>query len=127
MSKKKLHQIGLSLTALILAPLTSINAFAAADKIVVQRFAQKKNNLQTAKERQEIIKKIIAETLGVDLKKVVANAHFVNDLGGDSIALTELRLRLEEKFNLEISNQQAEKMFYVRDVFAFVENHYSPK
>jgi acyl carrier protein len=126
MSKKKLHQISLSLTALILAPLTSINAFAVSDKIVVQRFAQKRN-LQTAKERQEIIKKLIAEMLGVDLKKVIANAHFIKDLGGDSIALTELRFRLEEKFSLKISNEEAEKMPYVRDVFAFVESNYVPK
>ncbi|HEY0426508.1 MAG TPA: acyl carrier protein [Pyrinomonadaceae bacterium] len=127
MSKKTLHKISLSLVALALAPLTGINTLAATDKLVTQRFARKKNNLQTAKERQEIIRKIIAETLGADLKKVVANAHFVKDLGGDSIALTELRFQLEEKFNLKISNEQAEKMPYVRDVFAFVESHYVPK
>ena len=128
MFRKKIGRIGWSLTALVLTQLTSFHVLAATDKTAAGFWrTQEKKGAQTAKQRQEIVRRIIAETLAVNVKKVVSGAHFVKDLAMHSLGSTELRLRLEEKFNLEISNDDAAKMPYVSDVFAFVEKHHSTK
>ena len=59
---------------------------------------------------EERVKKIIVEQLGVDGSEVKREAHFVNDLGADSLDTVELVMALEEEFDMEIPDEQAEKI-----------------
>ena len=63
---------------------------------------------------------LIAEQLGVDITEVTENKSFIEDLNADSLDLTELIMTLEEKFGIEISDEQAEKLKSVGDVVSFV-------
>jgi acyl carrier protein len=72
---------------------------------------------------EEKVKKIIAEKLGVDLSEVVPEASFVNDLGADSLDLVELIMTMEEEFEMEISDEQAEKLVTVKNVIDFINSH----
>ncbi|SMC79408.1 acyl carrier protein [Desulfocicer vacuolatum DSM 3385] len=68
------------------------------------------------------VKKIIAEKLsGIDLEDVVSDASLVDDLGADSLALVELIMSMEEAFDMEIDDDDAEKMVTVQDIVAYVE------
>lgn len=64
----------------------------------------------------------IAEQLGVDVKEVTESKSFIEDLNADSLDLTELIMTLEEKFNVEIADEQAEKLKTVKDVIDFVKS-----
>ncbi|WP_411823483.1 acyl carrier protein [Leptospira sp. 'Mane'] len=64
----------------------------------------------------EKIKSIIVEQLGVDELEVTKDAHFINDLGADSLDTVELVMALEEEFGIEISDEAAEKIQTVDDV-----------
>jgi len=68
---------------------------------------------------QEVIA-IIAEQLGVDKNEVTASKSFVEDLNADSLDLTELVMTLEEKFDVEIPDDKAEKLKTVKDVIDFI-------
>lgn len=68
---------------------------------------------------QEVIA-IVAEQLGVDREEVTATKSFVEDLNADSLDLTELIMTLEEKFDVEISEDKAEKLKTVKDVIDFI-------
>ncbi|AAD18444.1 acyl carrier protein [Chlamydia pneumoniae TW-183] len=63
---------------------------------------------------------IIVEQLGVDPKEVNENSSFIEDLNADSLDLTELIMTLEEKFAFEISEEDAEKLRTVGDVFTYI-------
>lgn len=63
---------------------------------------------------------IVSEQLGVDAKDVTPSKSFVEDLNADSLDLTELIMTLEEKFDIEIAVDQAEKLKTVQDVIDFV-------
>ena len=63
---------------------------------------------------------IIAEQLSVDKGKVVASASFVDDLGADSLDLVELIMAMEESFDIEIPDEDAEKIMTVQDAIAYV-------
>ena len=67
------------------------------------------------------IKSIIAEQLGVKPEEVTPNASFVDDLGADSLDTVELIMALEEEFNVEIPDEDAEKMKTVGDVIKYIE------
>jgi acyl carrier protein len=69
---------------------------------------------------EDKIKKIVAEKLSVDLDEVVPEASFVDDLGADSLDLVELIMSMEEEFDIEISDEQAEKLLTVKDVLDYV-------
>lgn len=69
---------------------------------------------------EDKVKKIIVEKLGVDLSDVVSEASFVNDLGADSLDLVELIMTMEEEFEMEISDDDAEKLATVQDVITFI-------
>jgi len=69
---------------------------------------------------EDKVKKIIAEKLGVDLEEVVPEASFVDDLGADSLDLVELIMSMEEEFDTEISDEDAEKIQTVKDAIDFV-------
>lgn len=67
------------------------------------------------------IKGIIAEQLGVKPEEVTPNASFVDDLGADSLDTVELIMALEEEFNIEIPDEDAEKMKTVGDAIKYIE------
>lgn len=72
---------------------------------------------------EDKVKKIIAEKLSVDLDEVVPEASFVDDLGADSLDLVELIMSMEEEFDVEISDEDAEKMTSVKDALEYVNQH----
>ncbi len=72
---------------------------------------------------QERVKQIIVEQLGVDEAEVTANASFVDDLGADSLDRVELVMAFEEAFELEISDEDAEKINTVQDAVTYIEQH----
>ena len=63
---------------------------------------------------------IIVEQLSVDRDKVVPGASFVDDLGADSLDLVELIMAMEEEFDVEIPNEEAEKIVTVQNAIDFV-------
>lgn len=63
---------------------------------------------------------IVAEQLGVDPTEVTPSKSFVEELNADSLDLTELIMTLEEKFNIEIPEDKAEKLKTVQDVIDFL-------
>ena len=67
------------------------------------------------------VKQIIVEQLGVDAAEVTPNAHFVNDLGADSLDTVELVMALEEEFDTEIPDEQAEKIQTVGQAIDYIE------
>ncbi len=69
---------------------------------------------------EEKVKHIIAEKLGVELSEVVPEASFVDDLGADSLDLVELIMSMEEAFDIEIADEDAEKIVRVKDAIDFV-------
>ena len=69
---------------------------------------------------EDKVKKIIAEKLSVDLSEVVPEASFVDDLGADSLDLVELIMTMEEEFDIDISDEDAEKMESVKDAMEYV-------
>ena len=71
------------------------------------------------------VKDIICEQLGVDAADVVDDASFVDDLGADSLDLVELIMAMEEAFDVEIADEEAEKLRTVKDAVAYVETHKS--
>lgn len=69
---------------------------------------------------EERVKAIVAEQLGVDADQVTAEASFMDDLGADSLDTVELVMALEEEFDIEISDEDAEKIQTVKDATAYV-------
>ncbi len=67
------------------------------------------------------VKSIIAEQLGVKVEEVTDAASFVDDLGADSLDTVELVMALEEEFNIEIPDEDAEKMTNVGEAVRYVE------
>jgi acyl carrier protein len=63
---------------------------------------------------------IIVEQLSVDRDKVVSGASFVDDLGADSLDLVELIMAMEEEFDVEIPDEEAEKIVTVQNAIDFV-------
>ena len=63
---------------------------------------------------------IIVEQLGVDPEKVKAEASFIDDLGADSLDIVELVMAMEEEFDLEIPDEDAEKLKTVNDVQTYL-------
>lgn len=66
---------------------------------------------------------IIVEQLSVDKEKVVPNANFVDDLGADSLDQVELIMAMEEAFDIEIPDEDAEQIKTVQDAINYVEKH----
>jgi acyl carrier protein len=71
----------------------------------------------------EKVKQIIVEQLGVDEAEVTPNASFVDDLGADSLDTVELVMAFEEAFEIEIPDEEAEKIRTVHDAVSYIEQH----
>ena len=69
---------------------------------------------------EEQVKGIVAENLGVNMEEVVNSASFVEDLGADSLDTVELVMALEEEFETEIPDEDAEKITTVQEAIDFV-------
>jgi acyl carrier protein len=74
---------------------------------------------------EERVKKIVAEQLGVKLEEVTNDASFVEDLGADSLDTVELVMALEEEFETEIPDEEAEKITKVQEAIDYVLSHMS--
>lgn len=68
----------------------------------------------------EKVQKIVAEQLGVDASEVKPEANFANDLGADSLDTVELVMALEEEFDIEIPDEEAEKILTVQQAVDFI-------
>ena len=69
----------------------------------------------------ERVKDIIVEQLGVNSEQVVDNAKFIEDLGADSLDTVELVMALEEEFEAEIPDEEAETLTTVGEAIAYIE------
>jgi acyl carrier protein len=74
---------------------------------------------------EQRVKEIIVEQLGVNEGEVKPEAKFVDDLGADSLDLVELVMALEEEYNMEISDEDAEKILTVGDAIEYIKGHVS--
>jgi acyl carrier protein len=77
--------------------------------------------MASADEIAERIKSIIVEQLGVSLEEVTPEASFIEDLGADSLDIVELIMALEEEYDMEIPDEDAEKIQAVQDVISYVQ------
>ncbi len=72
---------------------------------------------------EDKVKKIIAEKLSVDLDEIVPEASFVDDLGADSLDLVELIMSMEEEFDVDISDEDAETLVTFQDAIDYIKKH----
>ena len=72
---------------------------------------------------EDKVKQIIVEQLGVDEGEVTPNASFVDDLGADSLDTVELVMAFEEAFDIEIPDEDAEKIRTVKDAVEYIDKH----
>ena len=77
--------------------------------------------MATPEEISERVKSIIVEQLGVSLEEVTPQASFIEDLGADSLDIVELIMALEEEYDLEIPDEDAEKIQTVEDVTKYIQ------
>ncbi|MDQ7056364.1 acyl carrier protein [Persephonella sp.] len=69
---------------------------------------------------EERIKEIIADQLGIDVEQIKPESKFVDDLGADSLDVVELIMAFEEEFDVEIPDEDAEKIQTVGDVIEYI-------
>ncbi|HDP66984.1 MAG TPA: acyl carrier protein [Candidatus Marinimicrobia bacterium] len=70
----------------------------------------------------EKVQEIVAEKLGVEKSKITKEASFIDDLGADSLDTVELIMKMEEEFDIEIPDEEAEKLRTVGDVVNYLDN-----
>jgi acyl carrier protein len=81
--------------------------------------------MATPEEISERVKSIIVEQLGVSLEEVTPAASFIEDLGADSLDIVELIMALEEEYDMEIPDEDAEKIQTVDDVIKYIQSKQS--
>jgi len=74
---------------------------------------------------EERVKKIIVERLNVDEEEVTQDASFIDDLGADSLDIVELVMAMEEEFEVEIPDEEAEKIQTVGQAIDYIKEHTS--
>jgi acyl carrier protein len=79
--------------------------------------------MMTKEEILARIQEMIAETLEIDGSTVTENTSIIDDLGADSISIMEFTLALEDEFNIEISDEDAENIRTIGDVVEYVASH----
>ncbi len=72
---------------------------------------------------EEKVKEIIIDQLGVDENQVGGTASFIDDLGADSLDTVELVMALEEEFDIEIPDEDAEKIICVQNAIDYIKSH----
>ena len=72
---------------------------------------------------EQKVKEIVAEQLERDVNEVTADASFVDDLGADSLDIVELVMKMEEAFEIEIPDEEAEKIKTVKNVVEYIQAH----
>jgi acyl carrier protein len=72
---------------------------------------------------EDKVKEIIVDQLGVDAEQVTPEASFIDDLGADSLDTVELVMAFEEEFNLEIPDEDAEKIKTVGNAMEYIKGH----
>jgi acyl carrier protein len=101
------------------APAPPAPAMAARERISVIQFLKHKDHpLMSTVEQQ--VKAIVAEQLGVKQEQVTNDASFVDDLGADSLDTVELVMALEEEFEIEIPDEDAEKITTVHQAIEYI-------
>lgn len=78
-------------------------------------------NFMSEKPTEERVKEIIVEQLGVTAEQITPEASFLEDLGADSLDTVELVMAFEEEFNIEVPDDDAEKLQTVGDVIRYIE------
>jgi len=73
----------------------------------------------------ERVQRIVAERLGVEEDQVTENAEFIGDLNADSLDLVEVIMAMEQEFDVEISDEDAEKIRTVGDAVSYINEHQS--
>ncbi|MFI4937915.1 MAG: acyl carrier protein [Candidatus Berkiellales bacterium] len=76
---------------------------------------------------EERVTDIVVEQLGLERDKVHPESKFVDDLGADSLDTVELVMALEEEFELEIPDEEAEKITTLREAISYIEEHAKKK
>jgi acyl carrier protein len=71
----------------------------------------------------EKVQEKVAEQLGIDAEEVLLESSFIDDLGADSLDIVELLMALEEEFDIEIPDEEAEKLVTVGDVVDYIKNN----
>ncbi|MDG1203280.1 MAG: acyl carrier protein [SAR86 cluster bacterium] len=72
---------------------------------------------------EERVKKIVSDQLGKDVEEILSDSSFVDDLGADSLDTVELVMALEEEFDLEIADEDAEKISTVNEAVSYINNN----
>jgi acyl carrier protein len=75
------------------------------------------------KDIENKVKATVAEQLGVDIEKITLESSFVDDLGADSLDTVELVMALEEEFDIEIPDEEAEKITTIQQAIDYVMEH----
>jgi|TARA_B100000586_G_C19925673_1_gene349150 acyl carrier protein len=72
---------------------------------------------------EEKVKQVVAESLGVDVSRVSNSSKFIDDLGADSLDVVELSMAIEEAFEVEIPEEDAEEIFTPGDIITWLQDN----
>ena len=118
------REFSLGLAASLLTLGVSSSAQVASNKTPSASAAKKaKKSVPPERSIEERVKQIIIEQLGVDEKRVVPTANLVKDLDADSLDCVELVMAFEEAFDMEIPDQDAERLKTVQDCIDYIKVH----
>jgi len=108
----------------------SLHGFRTASRLIglpAAADAGRAQEMESMASVEERVKQIIVEQLGVDEAEVTPSASFVDDLGADSLDTVELVMAFEEAFEIEIPDEDAEKIRTVQDAVTYIDQHAKAK